>query len=134
MVGALACTASLGFCGASFHRLRWHWWALFLISALGSLYLFAGHTAGLQFTSGALPPPSAPGAIMQPTSTANWSALCFLLLVFAITRDFRQGQRGDGVHWTGISAWIVILMPQLALYIQFLPMPLSQFLRLLFTL
>ena len=33
----LACIASLGFCIASFHRLRWHWWALFLVSASGSL-------------------------------------------------------------------------------------------------
>jgi hypothetical protein len=127
----LACTAALGFCGASFHRLRWHWWALFLVSALGSLYLFAGHTAGLIHLWG--PAAAISWCNRAAHLYAKLVALCFLLLVFALARDFRQGRRGDGLHWTGVSAWIVILMVQLALYIRFWPMPLSQSLQLLFT-
>jgi hypothetical protein len=61
-------------------------------------------------------------------------AVCFLLLVFALARGFRQSRRGDGLHWTGVSTWIVILMMQLALYFQFWPMALSQSWRSLFTL
>jgi hypothetical protein len=128
----LACIASLGFCIASLHRLRWHWWALFLVSALGSLYLFGGHVAGLIQLWGPA------GAISWCRHAAHvygkLVAVCFLLLAFALTLDFRQGRRGDGLHWTGVSAWIFILMMQLALYIRFWPMPPGQSWRLLFTL
>ena len=128
----LACTASLAFCGAFFHRLRWHWWALFLVSALGSLYLFGGHTALLIHPLGAATAISWCKHAAQVY--AKLVALCFLLLLYAVTRDFGQGRRGDGLHWIGVSAWIVILMMQLALYIWFWPMPLRESLRLLFTL
>lgn len=127
-------TVALGFCVASFHRLRWHWWALFLVSALGSLYLFAGHAALLlDFRSYA-------ASISWYGHAAHLYgklvAVCLLLLVFASTRDAWQGRRGDGLHWTGVSAWIVILTMQLALYYQFMlgPMPFSQAVRVLFTL
>lgn len=135
MVGwGLGSAAALAFCGVSFHRLRWHWWALFLVAALGSLAFFAGYTAALfDFWGRAV-------AISWCKESAHLYgklvAIGLLLLVFAVTRDVWQGQRGDGLHWTGIAAWTIILTMQLALYFRYMfwPMPLSQSVQALFTL
>jgi hypothetical protein len=129
----LAGLAALGFCVASFRRLRLEWWVLFFVAALGSVSLFAGYAT---VSSDLLARPAAISLCAHSAHLyAKLVAVCLLMLVLATTRDVWQGQRRDGLHWTGVSVWIVILTMQLALYFRFMfgRMPFSESVWKLFT-
>ena len=129
----LGAIASVALCWAIWRRVRWYWWLIFLAITVGSMILAAGHITACFFVWGR-------------TATITWCiraahlygkmiAVCLTLLVIAVVCDARQGRRYDALHWTGIATWLVIALMQLATYfmVMFGPMPLDDYIRLLFT-
>jgi hypothetical protein len=127
----LGAVASVALCWATWRRVRWYWWLIFLAITVGSMILAAGHITACFFLWGR-------------TATITWCiraahlygkmiAVCLTLLVIAVVCDARQGRRYDALHWTGIATWLVIALMQLATYflVMFGPMPLYDCIRFL---
>jgi hypothetical protein len=128
----LGAIAALALSWATWGRLRWYWWLIFLTIALGAIILAAGDIAACFFLWGR-------------TATILWCrraahlygkmiAICLALLITALVCDGREGRRGDALHWTGITTWLVIAPMQLATYfmVMFGPMALDDYIRFLF--
>jgi hypothetical protein len=128
----LGAIASVALCWATWGRVRWYWWLIFLTIAVGSIILGAGHI-------------TASFLLWGRTATITWCrhaahlygkmiAVCLALLIIAVACDARQRRRGDALHWTGIATWLVIAPMQLATYflVMFGPLPLDDYIRFLF--
>ncbi len=128
----LGALAALAFFRMSRRWLPWYWRALLLVAATGALSFSAGYVAALVDFWGR------PASIFWCSRAAHLYAkviaVCFLMIVLALARDAWKGRRGDTLHWTGVSAWVVIAAMQLGLYfrIMFIAMPYTQYFRALF--
>ncbi len=129
----LAGTAALAFCVASFHRLRWHWWAFFPVFFLCAVSMCAGYIAALVNLWGRA------AAIYWCYRAGHLYAkvivVCSIIVVLAVLRDLWQGRRGDFLHWIGILSWSVVAAMQLGLYFQCMlrSMPVTQYIGILLT-
>ena len=54
---------------------------------------------------------------------AGFILLCTVTILLAIARDRFAGTFGDGLHWTGVTAWLTIALIQGTLYASVMSMP-----------
>jgi hypothetical protein len=126
----LAGTAALLFCVASFHRLRWHWWAFFPVFFLCAVSMCAGHIAALVDLWGRA---AISWCYRSGHLYAKVIVVCSLIVLIPVLRDLWQDRRGDFLHWTGILSWSVIAAMQLGLYFQCMlrSLPVNQYIGIL---
>jgi hypothetical protein len=99
-------------------QLSWPWCAVFLAFFLTAGVLEAG---AIVSTISAYGPSGWSGPIVWYRQAihlyAGFIVLCTALILLAIVRDRFSGLSADGLHWTGVGAWLMIALAQGTLYV-----------------
>jgi hypothetical protein len=98
-------------------RLSWPWRAVFLAFFLTAGVLAAG---AIVSTISAYGPSGWSGPLLWYRQAihlyAGFVVLCTALILLAVLRDRFSGILADGLHWTGVAAWLTIAVAQGTLY------------------
>ena len=99
------------------HRLPWSWLAVFLVFFLTAATLSGGHTRSLILVHRTSTlTPIGPWCSLSAVVYARFIMLGVSMMLVAIAWDVWKRSRTDGLHWAGVSAWLVSAAVQYAAY------------------
>ncbi len=98
-------------------RLPWPWLAVFLVFFLTAATLSGGHTRSLILVHRTSTlKPIGPWCSRSADAYSMFILFGVFMMLSAIAWDVRRHSRTDGLHWAGVSVWLVCAAIQYAAY------------------